>query len=143
MNYITPFEKLISELNAKNGSNVKVASGGGRMTTTMDRYFADWSMVERGWNCHVHGKSPNVFKSLEEAYTSLRNSSGKKDQDLPDFVIADGNGPVGKIQDNDAVILFNFRGDRAIEVSQAFEYEEKFTQFERNKPKNLFYAGIM
>lgn len=56
LSYIVPFEKFIKELNEKNKSNIQVASGGGRMYITMDRYNADWKMVERGWNVHVHAK---------------------------------------------------------------------------------------
>jgi len=78
MNYIVPFEEFLADLNAKNGSNVKVASGGGRMYMTMDRYNADWAMVERGWNCHVHGIG-RAFNSMKEAYETLRKETGKID----------------------------------------------------------------
>lgn len=79
---------------------------------------------------------------MEEAYTTLRKETGKIDQDLPEFVVAENGKPVGMITEGDAVCLFNFRGDRAIEISQAFEYEE-FTHFERARPKNIFYTGMM
>lgn len=77
---------------------------------------------------------------MTEAYTTLRQETGKTDQDLPEFVIAKDGKPVGLIEENDAVVYFNFRGDRAIEISQAFDNDE-FTQFERRRPKNIFYAG--
>lgn len=77
---------------------------------------------------------------MAEAYTTLRQETGKTDQDLPEFVIAKDGKPVGLIEENDAVVYFNFRGDRAIEISQAFD-DDVFTQFERNRPKNVFYAG--
>lgn len=141
MDYIVPFEKFIAELNAKEGAHIKVASGGGRMKITMDRYNANWKMVEEGWNIHVHGQG-RQFSSLEEAYTTLRKETGEIDQNLPGFVIAENGQPVGKIQKNDSVIFFNFRGDRAVEISQAFD-NEKFDHFERNKPENIFYAGMM
>lgn len=142
MDYIVPFEKFISELNQKHGCHIKIASGGGRMWITMDRYNADWPMVERGWNVHVHGKG-RQFASLEEAYTTLRKETNKIDQDTPEFVIAENGQPVGKIEDNDSVILYNFRGDRAIEISQAFTAGNEFNHFERNMPKNIYYAGMM
>ena len=49
LDYTEPFEKWIAQVDPNYG----IASGGGRMTTTMDRYEADWSMVERGWKTHV------------------------------------------------------------------------------------------
>lgn len=77
---------------------------------------------------------------MTEAYTTLREETGKTDQDLPEFVIAKDGKPVGLIEENDAVVYFNYRGDRAIEISQAFDNDD-FQQFERRRPKNLFYAG--
>ncbi|HRG47022.1 MAG TPA: 2,3-bisphosphoglycerate-independent phosphoglycerate mutase, partial [Leptospiraceae bacterium] len=52
LEYVRPFEKFLAEERNAN-FDAKIASGGGRMTITMDRYEADWSMVERGWNFHV------------------------------------------------------------------------------------------
>ncbi|MBL4671949.1 MAG: 2,3-bisphosphoglycerate-independent phosphoglycerate mutase, partial [Arenicella sp.] len=54
--YIEQTEKLIAEINSKYSANFRIASGGGRMKITMDRYGADWEMVRRGYNCHTHGK---------------------------------------------------------------------------------------
>jgi len=54
---------------------------------------------------------------MKEAYTTLREETKKIDQDLPEFVIAKDGNPVGLIEENDAVIYFNFRGDRAVEIS--------------------------
>ncbi len=53
----------------KQGSDYRVASGGGRMVTTMDRYEADWTVVERGWQAHVLGEAPNRFRTASEADT--------------------------------------------------------------------------
>ncbi len=53
------------------------------------------------------------------------------DQYVDPFVIVDDAGqPVGPVQDGDAVVLFNFRADRMVEMSKAFEYED-FTHFDR------------
>lgn len=142
MDYIVPFEKFLKEVNTEFKTNAKIASGGGRMWITMDRYNADWPMVERGWNVHVHGKG-RQFASLEEAYTTLRKETNKIDQDTLDFIIAENGKPVGKVEDNDTMILYNFRGDRAIEISQAFTAGPEFDRFERNMPKNIYYAGMM
>jgi len=65
------------------------------------------------------------------------------DQYLPAFVISDASGaPVGKISDGDAVIFFNFRGDRAIEISRAFT-EKEFNEFDRGPLPDIFFAGMM
>ena len=138
--YIEQLEKVLAELNDDN-FNGKIASGGGRMKITMDRYQADWAMVERGWNTHVKGEG-RQFASAAEAVETLRSETGAIDQDLPAFVIAENGEPVGKIVDGDSVILFNFRGDRAIELSMAFDNDE-FTHFERGGKPNVCYAGML
>jgi 2,3-bisphosphoglycerate-independent phosphoglycerate mutase len=113
------------------------------MTTTMDRYEADWGMVERGWQTHVRGEARG-FPSCRRAIEVFRDESkGIGDQMLPQFVVVDGDGrPLGRMQDGDAVVLFNFRGDRAIEISQAFEADD-FAPFDRGARPDLFYAGMM
>ncbi len=126
----------------KNGFDYRIASGGGRMVTTMDRYFADWNVVKRGWDAHVHGVG-RQFKNAREAIETYYNEDLKiTDQYLPSFVIVENGKPVGKIEDNDSVIFYNFRGDRAIEISMAFEYDE-FTGFDRGKRPAVLYAGMM
>jgi len=141
LNYVQPLEELLSKYN-NNGRVYKIASGGGRMVTTMDRYEADWKIVERGWQAHVLGEGRG-FKSAKEAIETFRTEKpGIGDQDLPAFVVVENNQPIGRIQDGDSVILTNFRGDRAIEISQAFE-NENFSKFERKRFPKVFYAGMM
>jgi 2,3-bisphosphoglycerate-independent phosphoglycerate mutase len=113
------------------------------MIITMDRYEADWSMVERGYQTHVLGEGQK-FASAREAVLTYRDEQPNiGDQNLPAFVIADDRGqPVGPIGDGDSVILFNFRGDRAIEISQALEYEG-FHKFERKRKPEIMFAGMM
>ncbi len=138
--YIEQLEKALAELNDSNFDG-KIASGGGRMKITMDRYQADWAMVERGWNTHVKGEG-RQFASAGEAVETLRNETGAIDQDLPPFVIAENGKPVGTINDGDSVILYNFRGDRAIELSMAFDMDE-FNHFNRGKKLDVCYAGML
>lgn len=141
-------EKYVNNLEAKmdqlrdSGFDIKVASGGGRMNVTMDRYEADWEIVKRGWDAQVEGVAPHYFSSLKEAVAHFRKDQSLTDQYLPPFVIRDGEEPVGKIVDGDAVVLFNFRGDRAIEVSRAFT-EEGLSTFKRERFPKVFYAGMM
>jgi 2,3-bisphosphoglycerate-independent phosphoglycerate mutase len=139
--YVERLNELIAKLDDRS-FNVKIASGGGRMTTTMDRYEADWSMVERGWNAHVYGQSKNQFQSIEQALAHFRKDPLLTDQTIPEFVIAESGKPVGPIVDGDCVIFFNFRGDRSIEISRAF-MDETFDKFPRKSKPNVFYAGMM
>ena len=114
LEYIDPFEAFISDLRTAD-FDIKIASGGGRMKITMDRYEADWSMVDRGWQTHVLGEG-RMFASAAEAVKTYRNELKVIDQDLPPFVIAEDGKPVGTVNDGDSVIFFNFRGDRSIEI---------------------------
>ncbi|MEM5948738.1 2,3-bisphosphoglycerate-independent phosphoglycerate mutase [Spirochaetia bacterium 38H-sp] len=140
LEYIDPFEDFLASLNA-DGVDYRIASGGGRMFITMDRYGANWDMVKRGWETHVLGEG-RQFLSAHEAIETLRKETGAIDQDLPSFVIAENGKPVGTIEDGDSVIFFNFRGDRALEMTAAFE-EDDFPYFERKRRPKVEYAGMM
>ncbi|MCU0734790.1 MAG: 2,3-bisphosphoglycerate-independent phosphoglycerate mutase, partial [Methylotetracoccus sp.] len=126
LDYVDPFEDFLTGLRGP-GFDVAIASGGGRMNITMDRYEADWSMVQRGWAIHVRGEG-RQFASAREAVETYRSEAKVIDQDLPGFVVAKDGRPLGPIVDGDAVVFFNFRGDRAIEISRAFT-EDNFTPF--------------
>jgi 2,3-bisphosphoglycerate-independent phosphoglycerate mutase len=141
--YVEQLEKQLAEINARGDRNYRIASGGGRMIITMDRYEADWSMVERGWATHVLGEG-RTFKSAREAIDTFRGEQpGVGDQNLPPFVIAGDSGePVGRIEDGASVVFFNFRGDRAIEFSVAME-SEAFDKFNRKRKPDVLYAGMM
>lgn len=140
LDYVLPFEAFLDELR-DDSFDVKIASGGGRMFITMDRYEADWSMVERGWYTHVLGEG-RYFASAREAIETLRNETKAIDQNLPAFVIAENGKPVGTIKDGDSVVFFNFRGDRAIEITRAFE-EADFNGFDRKRWPRVAYAGML
>ena len=141
LDYFDPFAAYLAELSADGTFDARIASGGGRMVITMDRYNADWDMVRKGWETHVLGEG-RQFGSAHEAIETLRNETGAIDQDLPPFVIAENGKPVGTINDGDSVILFNFRGDRAIELSRAFD-EADFKEFDRKRYPKVEYAGMM
>ena len=143
MDYVNPTEELLNKINKEKGFDYKIASGGGRMITTMDRYNADWSIVERGWNAHVLGEAKH-FSSTADAIQAMYDEDPKMiDQYLESFVIVDNSDkPVGTIEDGDAVVFMNFRGDRAIEISKAFE-DEVFDKFDRKRRPDVFYAGMM
>ncbi|MCL2169203.1 MAG: 2,3-bisphosphoglycerate-independent phosphoglycerate mutase [Defluviitaleaceae bacterium] len=143
LKYIDELEELFLELNDEN-FDAKFASGGGRQVITMDRYGANWAQVERGWNVHVHGKGDEAWWSARAAVVAAHAASPTIiDQDLPPFVIVEDGEPVGKIVDGDSVLLFNFRGDRAIQISQAFETTGHFEHFERGHVPKVYYAGML
>lgn len=141
LDYFDPFADFLKDLSSDGTFDAKIASGGGRMVITMDRYNANWDMVKKGWETHVLGEG-RQFASAHDAITTLRAETGAIDQDLPPFVIAENGKPVGTIEDNDSVILFNFRGDRALEITKAFE-AENLTEFDRKRHPKVEYAGMM
>ena len=141
LGYVEPLEKRLAELSAS-GRDFRVASGGGRMVTTMDRYCANWGVVEKGWKAHVLGEGRQFGSASEAVRTYYAEDPKMTDQYMDSFVVAQGGQPVGTIQDGDAVVFFNFRGDRAIEISRAFT-EADFREFDRRRAPRVFYAGLM
>ena len=141
LDYILPFEDYLADLRS-DSFDIAIASGGGRMQITMDRYEANWAMVEAGWKTHVLGEG-RAFASAAEAVETYRAELKVIDQDLPPFVIAKDGKPVGTIEDGDSVIFFNFRGDRSIEISKAFEGGADFAMFDRKRVPAVLYAGML
>lgn len=141
LEYIDPFEDYIRALSSDD-CDIRIASGGGRMKITMDRYEANWAMVELGWQTHVLGEG-RQFAAAREAVETYRAETKAIDQDLPPFVIAENGKPVGTIEDGDSVIFYNFRGDRAIEISKAFEGGADFDKFDRKRVPDVLYAGML
>ena len=141
LDYVEPFEAFIASM--RDGSfDIKIASGGGRMQITMDRYEANWAMVELGWKTHVLGEG-RQFATAKEAIETYRAETKVIDQDLPPFVIAENGQPVGTVEDGDSVVFFNFRGDRAIEISKTFEAGADFDKFDRVRAPKVTYAGML
>ncbi len=140
LDYVRQLEDVLAELR-KDGCDYRIASGGGRMQITMDRYEANWKMVEDGWHTHVQGLG-RQFPSAEEAIETYRKELGCIDQDLPAFVVAENGEPVARIANGDSVVLFNFRGDRAQEISLAFDRKD-FDKFDRGDYTGVLYAGML
>lgn len=151
--YIERLEKFCAQFK---DADFRIASGAGRMVATADRYENDWEMVKLGWDAMVHGKAPREFKSAKEAIETFRSEDPHiQDQYLPAFVVIENNAarsalaaraikaksskaelahgarPIGKVQDGDAFIYYDFRADRAIEIARAFT-EENFDKFDRS-----------
>jgi 2,3-bisphosphoglycerate-independent phosphoglycerate mutase len=140
LEYVGPFESFLKEINTE-GFDAAIASGGGRMRITMDRYEAEWPMVALGWKTHVHGEGEK-FSSATDAINTFRQRAKVGDQNLDPFVVAKDGKPLGTIEDNDSVVFFNFRGDRAIEITQAFTVPE-FKPFDRGRWPKVCYAGML
>ena len=140
--YLEQLEACLRPIDGRDDRRYRIASGGGRMTTTMDRYQADWSIVERGWQAHVLGEGRPFASALEALETFRREQPGIVDQELPSFVVVEDGRPVGTIEDGASVIAFNFRGDRMLEVVQVFE-EEELGHFSRRRRPDVLFLGMM
>lgn len=140
LQYVEQLEAALAALNDETFLG-KIASGGGRMYITMDRYEADWTMVKRGFDCHVHGIG-RPFPDAKTAIETYRAETDCIDQDLHEFVITENGRPVGKVQPGDSVVLFNFRGDRALEISRALD-DPAFSQFDRGDYRDVKFAGML
>ena len=141
VNYVKDIENHMMLLNDAN-FDARIASGGGRMYITMDRYEADWNMVKRGWDTHVHGIG-RKFNSALEAIETYQKEDNATDQLMHEFVICENDQPIGRILDHDSVVYFNFRGDRALEISRAFDSDDSFDKFDRGQKPNVMYAGML
>jgi len=142
--YITRLENFFQQFATTDPSvDFRIASGGGRMVVVADRYENDWGMVRDGWNMMVHGQAPYQFSSATAAIAKFRaDDPDLQDQYCPAFVIVDEqNQPVGKVQDGDAFIYFDFRADRAIEIAMAFTYND-FPYFNRGEKLAVYFAGL-
>ena len=150
LKYVQELENTLKKINQESKFDYKIASGGGRMHVTMDRYNSDWEVVRRGWEAHVCGVPEQTsnykgfFRSAEEAIKQARTIDPKiSDQYLPSFVIVNDKGiPVGKMEDGDGVVYFNFRGDRAIQISRAFD-EPDFKDFKKRCNPKVEYYGLL
>ncbi len=143
LTYVEATEAVLAEINAVHpGANYRIASGGGRMTITMDRYGADWDMVRRGYDAHTNGVG-RAFRSARSAVETMYSESDVGDQYLESFVVVDEVGsPIGRMHDGDGVVLFNFRGDRSIEISRAYE-DPEFSNFDRGRNPAVNFVGLL
>jgi len=141
--FVCELEEDFAFINDHDGFFYAFASGGGREMVVMDR-DNNWPKVAEGWDLMVHGKGNHRFPSMLAAINHFRaEQADLVDQDMPGFVIVDDQDrPVGAMADGDAVIMMNFRGDRAIEITEAFELDD-FDAFERGQRPDITYAGMM
>lgn len=145
--YVALLEDLFARINARGSFDYGFASGGGRERIIMDR-DNDWAKVGAGWKLMVDGVGEKRFTSMQAAIDSFRAATPDiVDQDIPGFVIVDeADQAVGPVRDGDAVVMVNFRADRAIEITEAFELDD-FSGFDRGgmngRGPDVLYAGMM
>ena len=127
INFITQLESFI-----KNKPQVKIATVTGRYWA-MDR-DKRWERIRRSYNAIVLGEGEKAQSAGEAVRQSYEIN--ETDEFIKPTVICNGEEPVGKIQDGDSVIFFNFRADRARELTTALT-DKNFTFFERAKIPGL------
>lgn len=135
VNYIRDLQSKMQEL------------GVGQLATVQGRYYAmdrdkRWERTEKAYRAMVYGEGPQYTDPIE----ALQESYEKSVTDefvMPTVIVKDDGAPVGLIEDRDAIIMFNFRPDRAIQISLAFTNED-FRGFDRGakRPKDLYYVCL-
>jgi len=136
MSALKMFSDLIDEI-----KKIKI----GEIATVCGRFWAmdrdnHWDRIELAYNLltkSIGTKSENVLSAISASY-----NQGKTDEFIHPIVITKNNKPVASINNNDSIIFFNFRSDRARQISTAF-MSEKFEFFPRKTIKNLFFVGMI
>ena len=130
-------ETYITELESK-----MKEKGVGKIATISGRFYAmdrdkRWQRVEKAYRALVYGEGEKASSPV----TAIEDSYQKDifDEFMLPTVIMNGNEPVAKIEENDAVIFFNYRTDRAREITRTL-VDKDFNEFEVNKDLNLFYV---
>ena len=117
--------------------------GLGKIATVSGRYYAmdrdkRWDRIQKAYSAILEGKGSKASDAVNCAETSY--SAGVTDEFIIPTVITDENGfPTGKLEENDSIIFFNFRPDRAREITRAF-CDDEFKGFERAKKLDLTYV---
>ena len=111
------------------------ALGVGKIATVMGRYYVmdrdnRWDRVEKAYNAMVLGKGETASTGVEAIQQSY--DAGKNDEFVEPTVVMENGKPVATIKENDSIIFFNFRPDRAREITRAF-CDDKFDGFKREK----------
>ena len=125
--------------------------GVGRIASISGRFWAmdrdhRWDRVELAYNCltgrNVERTASSAAEAIQHYYANPLSQSQNSDEFvLPTQILDDSGHPVGKIQDQDSVLFFNFRGDRPRELTRAFINDE-FDGFDRGKKLNIHYATL-
>ncbi|WP_100013247.1 2,3-bisphosphoglycerate-independent phosphoglycerate mutase [Lentibacillus sediminis] len=121
--------------------------GVGQIATISGRYYSmdrdkRWERVKKAYDAMVYGDGPTYsdpFEVIDDSY-----ANGIHDEFvIPSVIVDEQEEPVGKVEDNDSIIFYNFRPDRAVQISRTFANED-FRDFDRgeNAPKNLDFVML-
>jgi len=140
LEYVDKVEQVFADYNQQ-GFDYAIADGGGREVIICDRYYSNISWVEKGYKLWTTGEA-RAFKSAREAIETYRaEDPDQQDQFMPTFVIPESD---GTIKDGDALIFFNFRADRAIEISEVFDSPAGwYHRFDISGRPDVLFVGLM
>lgn len=116
----------------------------GRIASIIGRYFAmdrdnRWERTKKAYDLIVSGVGEQVVKWQDALKSSYEQK--KTDEFIEPYVIVSNGQPITTITSGDAVVFFNYRADRAVQISKAFE-DDPFNGWQRNKISNVFFAGF-
>ncbi|MEX2536562.1 MAG: 2,3-bisphosphoglycerate-independent phosphoglycerate mutase [Trueperaceae bacterium] len=123
-------------------------NGRARVATVSGRYFAmdrdnRWERTERAYDAVVCAKAPRRAESSVAA-VEMAYERGETDEFIEPTVLVDRAGePVGRVSDGDAVIFFNFRADRARQLTYALLNGPEWSEFERCSVPTINFASLM
>ncbi|MFZ3576673.1 2,3-bisphosphoglycerate-independent phosphoglycerate mutase [Virgibacillus sp. DJP39] len=131
----------------KQAEDKMIEYGVGQIATISGRYYSmdrdkRWDRVKKAYDAMVHGEGPKYQDTNSLVEDSYKN--GIHDEFVIPSVLTDENGePRGTVEDEDSIIFYNFRPDRAIQISRAFS-DDDFRDFERGEkvPKNLHFVML-
>ena len=131
--------KDISKFLAKTDKNYKLVDFAGRGTLVMDRYEANTNLVSKAFDVYINKNaklSTDFEKTIKEIYKQNPNIT---DENIEPFILDKKI----KIENGDSVVLYNFRGDRALEFSQMFDSGEYISGGDFAKIKDCIFSGMM
>ena len=119
--------------------------GVGKIATLSGRYYAmdrdnRWERIKLAYDAIVNGKG-NTFKTVQKAVETSYEAQEFDEFVKPIVIIDDEQNPISTISDNDSVVYFNFRPDRARELTKAITIKE-FKEFDTQKLNNLFFVTM-
>ena len=131
--------KEILKFLEKTDKNYKLVDFAGRNTLVMDRYEANTDIVSQAFNVYVNKNanfSANFERTIKQIYSENKSIT---DENIQPFILD----KKAKIENGDSVVLYNFRGDRALEFAQMFDSGKYISGSDYSKIKDCVFAGMM
>jgi 2,3-bisphosphoglycerate-independent phosphoglycerate mutase len=146
LEYLDELAEVFADYNQK-GFDYAVADGGGREVIICDRYYSNVGWVEKGYNLWVRGGDFPVFPTARAAIEHFQKiNPEQQDQFMPAFLVGETPAEVGnsRIKDGDAIIYFDFRADRAIEIAEVFDSPKGwYDRFDIADRPDVLFVGLM